>query len=58
MKIESTSESKAEIKKLCRTNMLLTVEKSAESVARIIDVNTYSSCEKLFIESQLMSTDL
>ena len=48
IKIESTSESKAEIKKSCSANTLLTVEKSAEGVARIIDMNTYSSCEKLF----------
>ena len=57
MKIESTSESKAKIKKSCCTNTLLTVEKRAEGVARIIDMNAYSSCEKLF-RVTAMSTEL
>ena len=41
-------EGEAEVKKSCRMNTLLVVGNSQESLSSIIDVNAYSSCEKLF----------
>ena len=48
MNVGPTPESQVEIKASCRNNALLTAEKDASSIASIIPVNAYSSCEKLF----------
>ena len=48
MQIAPTVEGDAEVKKSCRMNILLVVGNSQESLSSIIDVNAYSSCEKLF----------
>lgn len=48
MNVGLTPKSQVEIKALCRKNALLTAEKYTSSIASIIPVNAYSSCEKLF----------
>lgn len=47
-KIEMTDEIEVEMKKSPKQRVLLTVERPKGNLARIIDVNTYSSCEKLY----------
>ena len=48
MNVGPTPESQVEMKASCRNNALLIAEKDASSIASIIPVNAYSSCEKLF----------